>query len=166
MNNVFKPASQLGTTNWASLVKLSQPMQKTNHLYRVSEKNSLKRRDNVNTRKHRVEELFLHRINNEEKSIYSFLYFLNLKQFFIFITLIIIVILLLSLLLSLISLVGGNNGNSSSSTNSGIVIIISIIVKIIIIKIFIIITILLLVLLFSYFLTCLLLFPGFYFHCH
>ena len=68
MNDVLKTAGQPNTTTWASLLKLSQPLRRTNHgLDNISYiapiiwnnlPNSLKITDNLNIYKHRVKEHF------------------------------------------------------------------------------------------------------------
>ena len=82
MSDVFKPAGQPNTTTRASLLKLSQPLQRTNrHQNYISYiasivwnnlLNSLKETDNLNTYKHRVKEHVFHRIGNEANNIYSY----------------------------------------------------------------------------------------------
>ena len=82
MNDVFKPAGQHNTTTRASLLKLNQPLQRTNHgqnnIFYVAPiicnnlPNSLKTTDNLNTYKHRVKEHFFLRIRNEAKYVYYF----------------------------------------------------------------------------------------------
>ena len=81
MNNVFKPAGQPNTTTRASLLKLNQPLRRTNHGQNISHiasiiwnnlPNSLKTTDNLNNSKHRVKEHFFHRIRNEANNIYSY----------------------------------------------------------------------------------------------
>ena len=82
MNDVFKPAGQPNTTTRASLLKLNQPLRRTNHgqnnisyiapIIWNNLPNSLKTTDNLNTYKHRVKEHFFHRIRNEANNIYSY----------------------------------------------------------------------------------------------
>ena len=82
MSDVFKSAGQLNTTNRASLLKLSQPLRRTNHgqnniSYIVpiiwnNLPNSLKITGNLNSYKHRVKEHFFHQIKNEANNIYSY----------------------------------------------------------------------------------------------
>ena len=82
MNDVFKPAGQPNTTTRASLLKLNQPLRRTNHgqnnisyiapIIWNNLPNSLKTSDNLNTYKHRVEEHFFHQIRNEANNIYSY----------------------------------------------------------------------------------------------
>ena len=81
MNDVFKPAGQPSTTTRASLLKLNQPLRRTNHGQNISYiapiiwnnlPNSLKTTDNLNTYKHRVKEHFFHKIRNEANNIYSY----------------------------------------------------------------------------------------------
>ena len=81
MNDVFKPAGQLNTTTRASLLKLNQPLRRTNHgqnnisyitpIIWNNLPNSLKTTDNLNIYKHRVKEHFFHGIRNETNNIYS-----------------------------------------------------------------------------------------------
>ena len=62
MKDVFKPAGQPNTTTWASLLKLNQPLWRTNHGHKnisyIAQiiwnnlSNSLKTKDNLNTYKH------------------------------------------------------------------------------------------------------------------
>ena len=85
MKDVFKPAGQPNTTTWASLLKLNQPLQRTNHGHKnisyIAQiiwnnlSNSLKTKDNLYTYKHRVEQPFYHRIKNETNNVYSYFYF-------------------------------------------------------------------------------------------
>ena len=80
MNDAFKPAGQLNTITRASLLKLSQPLRRTNHgQYNISHiasiiwnnlPTSLKTTDNLDTYKHRVKEHFFHWIKNEPNNIY------------------------------------------------------------------------------------------------
>ena len=66
MHDVFKPAGQPNTTTRASLLKLNQPLQRTNHgqnnisyvgpIIWNNLPNSLKTTGNLNTYKHRVKE--------------------------------------------------------------------------------------------------------------
>ena len=66
MNDVFKPAGQPNTTTRASLLKLNQPLRRTNHgqnnisyiapIIWNNLPNSLKTTDNLNTFKHRIKE--------------------------------------------------------------------------------------------------------------
>ena len=82
MNDVFKPAGQPITTTRASLLKLNQPLRRTNHgqnnisyvgpIIWNNLPNSLKTTGNLNTYKHRVKEHFFHRIRNEANNIYSY----------------------------------------------------------------------------------------------
>ena len=68
MNDVFKPAGQPSTTTRASLLKLNQPLRRTNHgqnnisyiapIMWNNLPNSLKTTDNLSTYKHRVKEHF------------------------------------------------------------------------------------------------------------
>ena len=68
MNDVFKPVGQPNTIARASVLKLNQPLQKTNHgqnkisyiasLIWNNLPNSLKTTDNLNTYKHRVKKRF------------------------------------------------------------------------------------------------------------
>ena len=81
-SNVFKPAGQNTTATRTSLLKLSQPLRKTNHgqkglLYVAPSiwnklPDFLKSTDNVNMYKHRVKKNFFQRMNNEENNIYSY----------------------------------------------------------------------------------------------
>ena len=79
--NVFKPAGQPNTTTRASLLKLNQPLQRTNHGQNIfyvgpiiwnNLPNSLKTTGNLNTYKHRVKEHFFHQIRKEANNIYSY----------------------------------------------------------------------------------------------
>ena len=80
MNNVFKPAGQPNTITRGSLLKLNQPLRRTNHsqnnvsyiapIIWNNLPNSLKTTDNLNTYKHRVKEHFFHRIRNEANNVY------------------------------------------------------------------------------------------------
>ena len=82
MNDVFKLAGQNTTATRTSLLKLSQPLRKTNHGQRCLSyvapniwnklPDFLKTTDNVNTYKHRVKKHFFQRMNNEEDNIYSY----------------------------------------------------------------------------------------------
>ena len=82
MNDVFKPVGQPNTTTRASLLKLNQPLRRTNNgqnnIFYVGPiiwnnlPNSLKTTGNLNTYKHRVKEHFFHRIRNEANNIYSY----------------------------------------------------------------------------------------------
>ena len=68
MNDVFKPAGQTSTTTRESLLKLNQPMRRTNHgqknisytapIIWNNLPNFLKTTNNLNTNKHRVKEHF------------------------------------------------------------------------------------------------------------
>ena len=81
--DVFKPFSQNSTTTRASLLKLNQPLRKTNHTENnlshtapnISNKlpDFLKITENLNTHKHTFKKYFFHRMNNKENSIYSYL---------------------------------------------------------------------------------------------
>ena len=83
--NVFKPVDQPNTTTRASLLKLNQPLRKTNYGQKSISyigpvilnnlPNSLKTTEHLNTYKHRVKEHFFHRIKNEANNIYSYFYF-------------------------------------------------------------------------------------------
>ena len=74
MIDVFKPAGQPNTTTRASLLKLRQPLRRTNHgqnnisyiapIIWNNLPNSLKTTNNLNTYKHRVKDHLLHRIRN------------------------------------------------------------------------------------------------------
>ena len=69
MSDVFKPAGQPNTTSRASMLKLSQPLRRTNHgqnnisyiapIIWNNLPSSLKTIDNLNTYKRRVKEHFL-----------------------------------------------------------------------------------------------------------
>ena len=82
MNDVFKPAGQPNTTTRASLLKLNQPLRRTNHgqnnisyiapIIWNNLSNSFKTTDNLNTYKHKVKEHFFHPIRNEAHNIYSY----------------------------------------------------------------------------------------------
>ena len=80
MNDVFKPAGQPNTTTRASLLKLNQPLRRTNHgqnnisyIAPIIFNNLLNTTiGNLNTYKHRVKEHFFHRIRNEANNIYSY----------------------------------------------------------------------------------------------
>ena len=82
MNDVFKQAGQPNTTIKASLMKLNQPLWRTNHgqnnlSYIVlfiwnNLPNSLKRTDNLNTYKHRVKEHFFDPTGNGANNICSY----------------------------------------------------------------------------------------------
>ena len=82
MSDVFKPAVQPNTTTRASLLKLSQPLRRTNHgqnniSYRApiiwnNLPNSLKTTVNLNAYKYRVKEHFFHRIRNEANNVYNY----------------------------------------------------------------------------------------------
>ena len=101
MNDVLKPAGQPNSTTKASLLKLNQPLRRTNHgqnisymapIIRNNLPNSLKTTDNLNNSKHRVKEHFFHRIRNEANNIVAtFNFFVLMHNCFLF--------LLLSLLL-------------------------------------------------------------------
>ena len=104
INDKFKPAGQLNATTRASLLKLNQPLRRTNHGQNISHiasiiwnnlPNSLKTTDNLNNYKHRVKEHFFHRIRNDENNIYiaTFNFFILMHNHFSFL------LLLLSLLL-------------------------------------------------------------------
>ena len=68
MNDVFKPAGQPNTNTRASLLKLNQPLRRTNHgqnnIFYIALiiwnnlTNSLKTTDNLNAYKHRVKAHF------------------------------------------------------------------------------------------------------------
>ena len=83
MTDVFKPAGQPNSTTRASMLKLSQPLRRTNHgqnniSYIVpiiwnNLPNYLKTTSNLNTYKHRVKEHFFHRIRNEANNIYIYI---------------------------------------------------------------------------------------------
>ena len=85
MNDAFKPADQPNTTTRASLLKLNQPLRRTNHdqknisyialIISNSLPNFLKTTDNLNTYRHKVKEYFFHRIKNEANNIYSYFYY-------------------------------------------------------------------------------------------
>ena len=87
MNDVFKPTGQPNTTTRASLLKLNQPLRRTNHgqnnisyiapIIWNNLPNSLKTTDKLNTYKHRVKEHFFRRIRNEVNNIYSYFYFFS-----------------------------------------------------------------------------------------
>ena len=72
MNDVFKPNGQPNTTTRAPLLKLNQPLRRTNHgqnnisyiapIIWNNLANFLRTTDNLNTYKHRVQEHFLHRM--------------------------------------------------------------------------------------------------------
>ena len=74
MNAVSEPAGQPNTTTRPSLLKLNQPLRRTNHdqnnisyiasIIWNNLPNSLKTTDNLNNYKHRVKEHFFHRIRN------------------------------------------------------------------------------------------------------
>ena len=82
MNDVCKTAGRPNTTTKASLLKLNQPLRRTNHGQNIityigpiiwnNLPNSLKTTGNLNTYKHRVKEHFFHRIRNEANNIYSY----------------------------------------------------------------------------------------------
>ena len=82
MNDVFKPAGQPNTNTRASLLKLNQPLHRTNHdqknisyvglIVWNNLPNSLKTTGNLNTYKHRVKEHFFHQIRNEASNIYNY----------------------------------------------------------------------------------------------
>ena len=80
MNDVFKPAGQPNTTTRVSLLKLNQPLRRTNHgqnnisyIAPIIFNNLLNTTTgNLNTYKHRVKEHFFHRIRNEANNIYSY----------------------------------------------------------------------------------------------
>ena len=82
MNDVFKPAGQPNTATRGSLLKLRQPLRRTNHgqknisnippIRRNNLPNSLKTTDSLNTYKHTVKELFFHRIKNKANHTYSY----------------------------------------------------------------------------------------------
>ena len=80
MNDVFKPAGQPNATTRASLLKLNQPLRRTNHgqnnisyIAPIIFNNLLNTTTgNLNTYKHRVKEHFFHRIRNEASNIYSY----------------------------------------------------------------------------------------------
>ena len=79
---IFKSAGQPNTTTRASLLKLNQPLPRTNHgqnniscmapIIWNNLPNSLKTTDNPDTYKHRVKELFFHQIRNEASNIYRY----------------------------------------------------------------------------------------------
>ena len=78
MNDVFKPVGQPNTTTRASLLKLNQPLRRTNHgqnnisyIAPIIFNNLLNTTTgNLNTYKHRVKEHFFHQIRNEANNIY------------------------------------------------------------------------------------------------
>ena len=82
LSDVFKPAGQPNTTTRASLLKLRQPLRRTNHdqnnisyiapIIWKNLPNSLKTTGNLNAYKHGVKEHFFHRIRNEMNNIYSY----------------------------------------------------------------------------------------------
>ena len=82
MNDVFKRAGHPNATTRASLIKLNQPLWRTNHGQNNTSyiapiiwnniPNSLKTTDNLNAYKHRVKEHFFHRIRNEANNIHSY----------------------------------------------------------------------------------------------
>ena len=82
MSGVFKPAGQPNTATRTSLLKLSQPLRRTNYGYNNISyiapiiwnnlPNSLKTTGNLNACKHRVKEHFFHRKRNEANNIYSY----------------------------------------------------------------------------------------------
>ena len=81
MNDVYKPAGQPNTTTRAPLLKLNQPLRRTNHgqnnisyIAPIIFNNLLNATtDNLSTyNKHRVKEHFFHRIRNEASNIYSY----------------------------------------------------------------------------------------------
>ena len=82
LNDVFKPAGQPNATTRVSLLKLNQPLRRTNHgqnnisyialIIWNNLPNSLKTTDNLNTYKHRVTEHFFHRIRNEASNVYKY----------------------------------------------------------------------------------------------
>ena len=83
MNDVLKLAGQPNIITRASLLKLNQPLRRTNpgqnNISYIAPiiwntlPNSLKKKtDNLNTYKHRVKEHFFHRIRNEVNNTYSY----------------------------------------------------------------------------------------------
>ena len=84
MNDVFKPAGQTNTITRAYLLKLNQPLQRTNHgqnnisyitpIIWNNLPNSLKTADNLNTYKYRANEHFLNRIRNEAIHVATFIF--------------------------------------------------------------------------------------------
>ena len=82
MNDAFKPVGQPNTTTRSSLLKLNQPLWRTNHdqnnisyiapIIWSNSPNSLETTNNFNTYKHRVKEHFFHRIRNEVNNIYNY----------------------------------------------------------------------------------------------
>ena len=80
LNQLVNPVSLLITR--ASLLKLNQPLQRSNHgqnnIFYIAPiiwnnlPNSLKTTDNLNIKKHRVKENFFHPIRNEANNIYSY----------------------------------------------------------------------------------------------
>ena len=94
MNDVFKPAGQPNTTTKASLLKLNQPLRRTNRSQNSISyiapviwnnlPNSLKATDNRNTYKHRVMEHFFRRIRSEASNIYSYFQFFLMHNHFSF----------------------------------------------------------------------------------
>lgn len=85
MNDAFKPAGQDNTTTGASLLKLNQLLQRTNHgqknisytapIIWHNLPNSLKITYNLNTYKHRVKKHFVSPNKNEANNIFSSFYF-------------------------------------------------------------------------------------------
>ena len=81
---------QPSTTTWASLLKLNQPLRRTNHCQNNIScialviwnnlPNSLKTTNNLNTYKYRIKEHFFHWIRSEANNIYSY-FFLMYSHF-------------------------------------------------------------------------------------
>ena len=82
LNDVFKTAGQRTTNTRMSLLKLNQPLRKTNHgqksIYYVvltilnKSPDTLKIKENVNRYKHRVKKLFFHRMKEKESDKYNY----------------------------------------------------------------------------------------------
>ena len=82
MNDVFKPAGQPHITIRASLLKLNQPLRRTNYdqknisyiapIIWINLPNSLKTTDDLNSYIYRVKEHFFHQIKNEANIIYNY----------------------------------------------------------------------------------------------
>ena len=83
MNDAFKPAGQHTTNTSTSLLKLSQPLQKTSHGQKKhsyvarsiwnKSPDSLKTTETVNTYKHRVKNNLFLSMNNKENNMYNYL---------------------------------------------------------------------------------------------
>ena len=135
MKDVFKPVGQLNTTPRASLLKLNQPLRKTNHgqknisyiasIIWNNLPNSLNATDSLNAYKHRAKENFFHRTKNEANNVYRYflIFCFSIHSYFSFTFIVIyIIIIIITIIITFV------NGNSTRNSTSSSIIIIFIIV--------------------------------------